>query len=423
MKLRFPACFGVFVLLTVARLAAAAGDDATALAVGRAYLKYQAALRAALPKAEADADAQWWKSTSPVLPGAAEMSAKFSTAEREFRDAVRAATGNAVIPASGPNPRLAFLPQEKQDAVARIEQTYSERMSEVRRKAGNLGLASDTERMKGMMADRDKDLAAVLTPAELEQFQLRTSTSSLQLRSRYGEAIESLDEFKQLFALQKAFDEKYSPELIVMNSNLLRTRMDDERKMFEQMLATLGPARAATFRRAADQEYTTLKTLARRLNLPDNVPDTVMDLRENYAGVSQAINNQAGINSMDRRSLIQDVEKEARQKLIDLLGKEGFEAYSPRNNWLRYLENGQAFGTDPKDAPPGLSISASTGVFPIYPPGTVIRTSPSGGSVISSGPSTPPPWVQTATGAAAPASRPSNASQSTPAVSPAPTKK
>ncbi len=46
----------------------------------------------------------------------------------------------------------------------------------------------------------------------------------------------------------------------------------------------------------------------------------------------------------------------ATQATADLqakLGSEGADAYAQRSNWLRMLKNGNAFSTDPKNAPAG----------------------------------------------------------------------
>jgi hypothetical protein len=366
-----------------------AGDDARALAIGRAFLQYQEQLAALQPPA--DSDPQWWK--SPVGPGAPSASAatreKMVQAERDFRAAVAKATGFDPIPSGGRDLRYTFLPEAKQAAAARIDQLYASRASDLRLQTMSTRLPSDYDKIRALALDRERALHEILTPAEFEMLDMRTSNSGMTLRSRYGDVIESEDEFRKLFALQKALDEKYSTEAMTYSarpSDTMRARSDAERKMLDDVKAIVGDARFVAFRRANDQEVVALKGLVRRFNLPANTIDAVMDLREQYAKTSVAIAMQPAVNPSDRRTLLQDLEKEARQKLTEILGRDGLDGYASRAQWLRYLEGGTAFSTDPNQSSITVSSSTTTTVYPVLiSGGTVLRPTASGA------PASPPP--------------------------------
>ena len=64
----------------------------------------------------------------------------------------------------GDSGQLAFLPAAKRDALRRITQDYDEMMAKF--SAGGVQLASDKEKLRLLRAERESDIAALLTPEE-----------------------------------------------------------------------------------------------------------------------------------------------------------------------------------------------------------------------------------------------------------------
>jgi hypothetical protein len=343
--------------------AGAANVNAQATEVGRAYIRYQQQLREIMPAA-AEND-RWWQ--TPVAAPNAETREKLSQANRVFNDAVRGPLGAEPLRPTGRDPRFTFLPEAKQEQVARIEQAYADQMSDIRREFGMARLPADAQRLTQAATDRERQLSAVLTSTEREMLDLRTSPSATTLRQRYGELIQSEDEFRKLYALQKAFDEKFSPDEMMFSArptDIYRLRSEAEHKLVADIGDVVGESRAKAFRRAIDQDYTTIAALCRRLKLPPNAADDIMQVRDNYAAQSLVVNSESGLNFSDRRTLIQELHKEAQKEVAAILGKEGMEAYNPRSSWLRYLESGMAYSTDAKDARSSGSVaSPSMGVY------------------------------------------------------------
>jgi len=224
----------------------------------------------------------------------------------------------------------------------------------------------------------------------------------MTLRQRYGELIESEEEFRKFYALQKAFDEKFSPEEMMFSAkpaDVYRLRAEAEHKLLADMGEVVGESRAKAVRYAVDQDYIMISTLCRRLNLPSKAAEEVMRIRENYATQSLVVNNESGVNFNDRRALIQELHKEAQKELAGVLGKEGMDAYGPRSTWLRYLESGMAYSTDAKDSRSTGSIgSPSMGVYYVSSMTSVRPPSPSAAPSSGTG-STAPASATTPAGA------------------------
>jgi hypothetical protein len=337
------------------------------LALGRAFARYQEKLRAARTAGATD-DSRWWRTRTSSGSREAELINR-----RELTDALIAAFGDDLGLGGADSNQLAFLSPTKRAALRNITQDYDEMMAKFG--AGGVLLASDKEKLKLLRTERDRDIAALLTPAELVDYELRTSPSAATLRTRYGDAIASEDEFKKLYALQKSFEEKFPADTFTgrVSMESMRARADAQLQLQNDLRAAVGDERYAALRRASDPELRTLDGLVTRLSLPANTTDRIATYRETYAAESQRINADTSLSILDRRAQLQTLGTKAKTELTTTLGTEVAEAFTPRASWVGMLQSGLAFSTSPTANSPG-SLSLSGGptqsVFPVMPAGS-----------------------------------------------------
>lgn len=343
-------------------------ETARELVAGRALLR--AAERVRALRAAKPADDRWWRTNRATVPAQRELDLQV---RRELTDALAAAGLSDLSPFSPTgtgNPDLfSFLPAEKQDALRRISQDYDEMMAKF--STGGVQLPSDRERLKLLREERDRDIAALLSPAEFADYQMRTSSTAQNLRIRYGDAIETEADFKKLYALQKAFDEKYAfdPAAGRPSPDTLRQRAEASRQLQEEMRAALGDDKFAALRRASDHDLRTIDSLASRLNLPPQTTDRVISARDTYAAESQRINANTTLTPQDRRAQLQALGNRAKTELTQTLGAEAAEAYAQRSPWVSMLQNGIAYTTTPPADVPGLALGLGSSVHPVPPAG------------------------------------------------------
>lgn len=336
-------------------------DVARDLMVGRALTRAAERMRAAQSKATNDG--RWWRNRS--MSGSREQQL---IARRELADALIAAVGDDFGLAGGDATQLAFLSPEKREALRRITQDYDEMMA--RFGAGGPQLASDKEKLRLLRAERDRDIAALLTPGERLAYEMRTTPSAATVRSRYGDAIETEAEFAKIYALQKAFDEKHPREALSgrISPEALRARSDAERQLENDLRAAVGGDRYAELRRAADPDLRTVDSLVNRLNLPPATTNQVAATRETFSAESQRINNDATIPFPQRRAQIQELATRAKAEVTRALGGEAGEAYAQSSPWIAMLQGGTAYATTPQSGSPPL-IGGSQSVYPVLPAG------------------------------------------------------
>lgn len=354
----------------LAALEAAGVPTATAreLLLGRALARAAERMRAARPGA-ASGDDRWWRTQRPGYSAARELQLQN---RRELSDALVAAFGEdfgLFASASDATAQLDFLPPAKRDALRRITQDYDEMMAKF--SASGIQLPSDRERLKLLAAERDRDIAALLTPAEREAYELRTSRTAQNVRARYGDAIESEADFRKIYALQKAFDEKYAldPAGGRIAPETIRQRAEAQRQLNDDLRAALGDAKYATLRRASDSDLRTVDSLVSRLNLPPTTTDRVAATREAFAAESQRIGADASLPLPQRRDQIQQLAARAKTELAQQLGTEAGEAYAQRAPWVSMLQGGMAYSTTPPANSPALTLGTGTSVYPVLPAG------------------------------------------------------
>ncbi|WP_414664523.1 hypothetical protein [Horticoccus sp. 23ND18S-11] len=345
---------------------AAAGvnpDVARDLALGRTLARI--ADRARHAPGQAAADDRWWRNRTGT-PGAR---AEQLVARRELSAALLAAFGTDLGLAGGEVGLLAFLPSAKRDALRRITQDYDEMFAAFA--TGGPQLASDKEKLRLLRAERERDIAALLTPEEREAYDLRTSPSGMTVRNRYGDAIESEAELAKTFALQKAFDEKFPREAMTgrIAPETIRARSEAERQLDQDLRTAVGDARYAALRRAADPDLRTVDALVARLSLPPATADNVVATREAFAAESQRINQDAAVPMPQRRAQIQELAGRAKTELTRALGNEAADAYAQTAPWLNFLQSGMAYSTAPQAGTPGSLMGGQQSVYPVMPAG------------------------------------------------------
>ncbi|MBL9186051.1 MAG: hypothetical protein JNK23_01095 [Opitutaceae bacterium] len=334
-------------------------DLARELALGRTIGRLADQARGGAPAG----DGRWWTNRHAAATREAQAAAR-----RQLSAALAAALGIDLGLGADPA-QFAFLPAAKRDQLRRITDDYDEMIAKF--SASGLQLPSDRERLRLLRAERERDIAALLTPEEKLAYDLRTSPSAATVRNRYGDAIESEAEFQRVYALQKAFDEKYSREALVgrISPETLRARSEAERQLDADLRAAVGDDRYAALRRAADPDVRNLDSLVSRLSLPSTATDTILAARDTYAAASQRINADTSISVPERRTQIQALAERAKADVTRTLGTEAGTTYAQVSPWINHLSGGLAYSTQPQsNSPPGLGLGQQS-VFPVLPAG------------------------------------------------------
>jgi hypothetical protein len=314
-------------------------------------------LVAALQRPRPAAGDRWWRADPATTQG-----------REQLRREVGLLLGETLGDDAGlAGPSLDFLSPEKRAALRRIDQDYAELRA--RFGTGGIVLPSDRERLRLLTAERERDLAALLTPAEREAYDLRHSPSAAVVRTRFGEGLETEEEFRRVFGLQRAFDARFPADSAAARNDAASRQQfaEAQRQLENDIRAALGEAAYARVRRAQDTDLRNLEGLATRLNLPSDTTSRLAAARESFATASQQVQADANLPPDQRRARVQALAAEARTTLTQTLGPEAAEAYARQSPWVTMLQGGLAFSLTP---PADLPVRAQgMSVFPVLPAG------------------------------------------------------
>lgn len=246
------------------------------------------------------------------------------------------------------------LPKAKIDLVQQINDDYAEMTAQIRAAMQGITLPEDREKMALLEREKRADLAAVLTPEELDDYMMHSSNVTSRLRVPLSIMDASEAEFKALF---KIFD-KYQADLnptagggvTYFSQDMMQRRRDAEKAVNDQAIAALGPERGAEFARANNSEFQQLYRLVQRDGLPVDAAVRAYNLRDTTAQESVRIVDAKDMSPADKRAALTTLAQATRAQLVGALGVESGNAYAKSANWLNAIERGSSVTFGPSNS-------------------------------------------------------------------------
>lgn len=230
------------------------------------------------------------------------------------------------------------LPKDKLDQIQSIISDYSDLRAQVYSAANGVMLSEDREKMTLLEKEQRADLASLLTPQELENYELRSSSTASSLRSQLALFKPTEEEFRALFKLQQAFDERYGSANTITSAEQFRQRQARQQEMVAEVKNVLSPDRLAAYQQAIDPAYQTINRLAARLELPASTASQVVAVQQDITKRASAVHRDKSLTAELRNLQLAALEQEATAKLNVALGSRGLEAYKQYGGqWVQNL--------------------------------------------------------------------------------------
>lgn len=263
----------------------------------------------------------------------ADLQAELRKLNREGRNRVREILG-ADEPtglAAALDGQVSFLPPAKAEQVRELLLGFIDR---------SFDATGDRGKQRAIEEERRAALRQLLTPEELIEYDLRNSNTSHRLRNELIAFRPTEEEFRKIHALRQPLDERQAMEsgVITLNSDTGRQRLEEERRVAEQIKAALGPERAAAYERATDYNYRTTSQLVTRLGLPAETTDRLQEMKKEFEARRGEV-FRAGSSREDTLARASSLQQEAAAKVGTLLGDPAHvEAYRQYGGgWLAQL--------------------------------------------------------------------------------------
>jgi hypothetical protein len=262
--------------------------------------------------------------------------------QAEFRALYKeeSAALKALLGADPDNPTIANLRRqlpgfsdERLEQIAGIRERYDEQRQALYGNAPGSLTPDEREKIRALEKAQHAEIATVLTPAELEDFDLRTSNVANNLRYNLTAFDVTEAEFRSLYRLQSEFEATYPPYYSALPADQARIRSDAQRKLQDDQRTALGAERYAAYQRATDYDYRQSTQLVARLGLAPETANQLFSLREEIQSRLRSVHT---LPAESRTAQLASMATEAQTKITALLGSQGYEAYkSYGGSWLR----------------------------------------------------------------------------------------
>jgi DNA-binding transcriptional MerR regulator len=248
-----------------------------------------------------------------------------------------------------PGRRVDGLPPEKAAAVMQVIRDFEEKRAEF---FADPLYTLNPERRTALEREQHAALAGLLTPQELEEFDLRNSNVATSMRMQLGAFEPTDDEFRSIFRLKNEFAQQYGSTLPAgATAEQVRARQEADRRVADQIQAALGPVRGEEYTRKADFTYVQTSKIIERLQLPRENTDSVMAVGRDIAARARALETDRSLPEPSRTAQKAALYEEAGRRLTPLLGgSTGLEVYRQYGGtWL------EAIKPRPPSAAPGTT--------------------------------------------------------------------
>ncbi len=313
----------------VADLRAAGYPPEVVRAVMQQLLKTRFAAR------EPNAGQPYWKHNNQTPDAVAAQNA----VNNERRELLEALLGDDARPSAMLDEetrlrRYGPISAEKIDLLAKIERDYNEMSAEAwAKRRGNIVVSNDTLMQTQQLMEQEKlaDMAAVLTPEELREYEMRNSQAARTLINNLRNVDITETEYARLYLAQKAFNDA-NPRRTISDATSFSQRQTAQMALNEEARAVLGDERFYPYLEGSDYQYASVAKafVAHPAVTPATAYQVYQLQNELQAAMYQA--SRDGPPSQEKIAEMRTVVESYNARLEGLLGAEAAEAYRKQGN-------------------------------------------------------------------------------------------
>lgn len=233
--------------------------------------------------------------------------------------------------------RLDFISEDKRTRILALREEIEGMREKVLNNAGPQLKPEEIAELRRVDEYRQTMLAGILSPAELEEFELRTSETADRLRSELIGFEPNPDEFRTIYALMKEHDEKFA-YTDLSNPLVARAKQQELEAIEEELRRQLGEKRYADYQRARDPHYQSAALFADLYELPSGTAAALFDIQQIALQERANLLTNPNIPEENRTAALQAIQQETEASLREILGPRIFVNYSETSGrWVTEL--------------------------------------------------------------------------------------
>jgi hypothetical protein len=233
---------------------------------------------------------------------------------------------------------LDFLPTEKQTEVAELFQKYQAKM--VKGLSGGTPDAEDMKKIQGAQKEMETELGKILTPDELESYQLRMSQTAMMMRMQLASFDPSEQEFRDIFKLKKNFDDQFGSFGMLSQDKAEKEKYNAAKKELDsQVKSLLGDTRYDDYERAQDYAYQGIYRVADRNGLGKETANKVYDMKKAAEEQANKLRVDNTLSPDQRAEALKGIRAETENSIHTVFGDKAWQSYQsqPGAYWLRNI--------------------------------------------------------------------------------------
>jgi hypothetical protein len=364
----------------VARLRAAGfpPEIVRAMVMAEISARYDGSIRAIF---DPDPNTPFWQLGSTMFGSGDKRMEQYSALQRERAKIQRALFADPFFATdditAAQRRQFGNLPKQTVDVLQRIEEDYAEMTAAIRSGTGGIMLAEDRQKLELLQRERRADLASVLGPQELADYEMRSSPLTNMLVRQLGGFNASETEFRAIFQAQQAYSDRAAANALG-SSGIFEERQAAYQQLNQQLKATLGDTRYADYMRETDRSYQQLLRLAERENILKDTALRAYNIRDGVAQESNRIADDPALSVEEKRAALKALGDRTRVEILGILGPNAGPTYVKvvEQAFLRTVERGNAVTFNGLSGSMsmsmggaggmGLPVSVSFGASPSY---------------------------------------------------------
>ena len=233
----------------------------------------------------------------------------------------------------GLHSQLSFLPEEKRAEVMEAFAELQEAESEFGEAMEGLADAEDREWNEDPSQKRREALAAVLTPEELTEYNLRHSEAAGDLRKELDGFNPTEAEFREMFKYRQLAESDPEGQDPAARDQLKKDLEEARSKLRER----LGEERFAEFERQEEPAYRRLVKVTEEQGLPRETAVKVHDMMKASEEASRKIRLSQNVSAEQKQIALNAIAAETEKAIAQSLGPSAFKAYKTRDSLILKL--------------------------------------------------------------------------------------
>lgn len=223
------------------------------------------------------------------------------------------------------------LSQETKDKMQEINEKFNDLRNEFYKKTKGYQDEDDQKEFRKLEKQQYAELARVLTPEQLEQYQLRNSQLANNLKWNELEGLSvSEDEFKAIYKAKQAQEDARTEG----DEKLSRDERNKLKKESEEQLKeALGEDRFKEYQLNQDYDYRSLAKMTGKLGLDKAVAAQVYGMKADVEKTTRQVQSDKTLTSEQRKEKLQTIRAETEAEVTRQLGERGYKAYKNNNGW------------------------------------------------------------------------------------------